>query len=630
MRANGKFGQDSRVTPLLFSRDALGLLMTTESQDLGFTSHPDLVPPGRDVLCPPGSGLIRKFYFVDSPLNWTDARRHCRDNYTDLASINSTADMDTVLNTTNLPNVTAWMGLYQDCRESWRWSGGEVVTFTHWRSRLPCAVLNATGFWEERNCSKENYFICESQGGGQQYRLIRENKTFADAQRHCRESCSDLPRVDSVGESEQIRTTAQGHAVWIALLQDGWEWSDGRRSGFRNWSPGEPNGGQPPNEEIYTEIYLKDGVYNNINNNNKRGGWNDATQVQGRAFFCYNATNSSEQYHFICDKKSWVEAQKYCRYNHTDLVTVFTEEQQNKLLSLTNTGEADGAWIGLYNNTQSDLGSGGAAGSPYTQTQGRVCVLMDSAGGWEERDCQERNYFMCLNKTERSNVTLIELNQTWTEAQSLCRQNHTELVSVRSQSENEEVRRSARRHRVWIGLYNEPWKWSDQGASSFRNWAGGQPGSAGGQRCAQVDLQGSPRGGWTETNCSEIRPFFCHWDNRNLVLVREKKSWAEALDHCRRNSSYLLAITSDEEQSYAVEEARSAESSLVWLGLRQSRIFGFWFWVNGQPLNYQKWGTGGGNQSTSNSYCGALDRDGGGSWTNRDCEKKLSFICYRG
>ncbi|XP_069054020.1 macrophage mannose receptor 1-like isoform X1 [Lepisosteus oculatus] len=566
------------------------------------------------VLCPPGSGHIRKFYFVDSPLNWTDAQRHCRDNYTDLASINSTADMDTVLNTTNLPNVAAWIGLYRDCRENWRWSGGEVVTFTHWRSRLPCAVLNAAGFWEERDCSEENYFICERQGGAQQYRLIRENKTFADAQRHCRESCSDLPRVDSVGESEQIRTTAQGHAVWIALLQDSWEWSDGRRSGFRNWSPGEPNGGR---EAQHAKIYLKDGVHNN-NNNNKRGGWNDAGGQHPSPFFCYNATDSSDQFHFIRYKLSWVRAQEYCRHNHTDLVTVFTEEQHRQLLSLTNTGDEGGAWIGLYNNTQSDLGSGGAAGSPYTQTQGRVCVLMDSEGGWEERDCQERNYFMCLNNTGHSNVTLIELNQTWTEAQSLCRQNHTELVSVRNQSGNEAVRRSARGHRVWIGLYNEPWK-----------RAGGQSGSAGGQRCAQVDLQGSPRGRWTETDCSEIRPFFCHWDRRELVLVREEKSWAEALDHCQTHHTGLADILSHQEQSYAAEEAQSAESTLVWLGLRQNRVSGAWFWANEAPLVYQNWGAGGAPGRPAPSPCGALDRDRGGSWTNRSCEEQLSFLCSR-
>ncbi len=31
--------QDTGVTPLLFTRIAMGFLMTTESQDLGLTSH---------------------------------------------------------------------------------------------------------------------------------------------------------------------------------------------------------------------------------------------------------------------------------------------------------------------------------------------------------------------------------------------------------------------------------------------------------------------------------------------------------------------------------------------------------------------------------------------------------------
>ncbi len=33
-------GQDTGVTPLLFTRSAMGFLMTTESQDLSLTSHP--------------------------------------------------------------------------------------------------------------------------------------------------------------------------------------------------------------------------------------------------------------------------------------------------------------------------------------------------------------------------------------------------------------------------------------------------------------------------------------------------------------------------------------------------------------------------------------------------------------
>ncbi len=35
-----EFSQDTGVIPLLFTRSAMGFLMTTESQDLGLTSHP--------------------------------------------------------------------------------------------------------------------------------------------------------------------------------------------------------------------------------------------------------------------------------------------------------------------------------------------------------------------------------------------------------------------------------------------------------------------------------------------------------------------------------------------------------------------------------------------------------------
>ncbi len=36
----GEFGQDTGVTPLLFTRSAMGFLISTESQDLGLMSHP--------------------------------------------------------------------------------------------------------------------------------------------------------------------------------------------------------------------------------------------------------------------------------------------------------------------------------------------------------------------------------------------------------------------------------------------------------------------------------------------------------------------------------------------------------------------------------------------------------------
>ncbi len=49
-----EFGQDTGVTPLLFTRSAMGFLMTTESQDLGLTSHP------KDAL----NGFLLTYYKV--------------------------------------------------------------------------------------------------------------------------------------------------------------------------------------------------------------------------------------------------------------------------------------------------------------------------------------------------------------------------------------------------------------------------------------------------------------------------------------------------------------------------------------------------------------------------------------
>ena len=63
----------------------------------------------------------------------------------------------------------------------------------------------------------------------------------------------------------------------------------------------------------------------------------------------------------------------------------------------------------------------------------------------------------------------------------------------------------------------------------------------------------------------------------------------------------------------------------LWIGLRQSRLLGFWFWSTiDKVLDYDNW------ISTTpllplSHHCGAIEP--GGSWRDLNCQTKLPALC---
>uniref|UniRef100_A0A3Q3LA10 C-type lectin domain-containing protein n=1 Tax=Mastacembelus armatus TaxID=205130 RepID=A0A3Q3LA10_9TELE len=67
-------------------------------------------------------GITRQYYYVNLLKTWADAQSYCRQNSTELASITTEEEWESVKQIMGSPGKTnAWIGLYDDIRE-WRWS----------------------------------------------------------------------------------------------------------------------------------------------------------------------------------------------------------------------------------------------------------------------------------------------------------------------------------------------------------------------------------------------------------------------------------------------------------------------------------------------------------------------------
>ncbi|XP_039505349.1 macrophage mannose receptor 1-like [Pimephales promelas] len=346
------------------------------------------------------------------------------------------------------------------------------------------------------------------------------------------------------------------------------------------------------------------------------------------------------QYHFINENKTWTEAQRFCRENYTDLATVDNMNDMNELEKSVNVGGVQFIWIGLkkagvdkwqWSSGEPALYLNWAPTQPDNTAE---CAMM-SNGQWEDLPCSNKHNFIC-NSSNNMNTGLVFVSEekNWTDAQSFCRQNNTELVSVRNQNENQQVQDfisslKLSASRIWIGLFRvrDPWQWSDQSNSSFRNWYTGEPNNQGGNENCTVIIKNE--GQWFDISCNRQFPFVCHEDK--LILITETLTWTEALRYCRQNYTDLVSVHSVQMQEEVMNVVKRASTEAVWLGLRHSCTVGLWFWVSGETVCYQNWAPGNGTDEDCESTVrsGAVQTGGDQRWISRPEHDKLNFICSR-
>ncbi|TRY59049.1 hypothetical protein DNTS_006178 [Danionella cerebrum] len=115
-----------------------------------------------------------------------------------------------------------------------------------------------------------------------------------------------------------------------------------------------------------------------------------------------------------------------------------------------------------------------------------------------------------INLTENGaeSYVFVSKSLSWKDARSYCKQFYTDLVSIHSQSENDEILKVITSAQAWIGLFRDSWKWSDGtnvSTSSF-TWMTEQPEMTQLQRpCGVSDSGGMIR----YQDCSSVLPFLC-------------------------------------------------------------------------------------------------------------------------
>ncbi|XP_050987324.1 C-type mannose receptor 2 isoform X2 [Labeo rohita] len=387
----------------------------------------------------------------------------------------------------------------------------------------------------------------------------------------------------------------------------------------------------------------------------------------------FTSSQISHQYHVINVRKNWTEAQRFCREMYTDLAPVNNEDEMNSLFK-TITDNSYDVYIGLYrgqvfrwrwtlpDSLNNEKTFQNWKNNEPDENNNVACAAMDNNGKWFSDSCNTQKQFVCFNANKT--YVLIERSKSWRDAQEYCTTFHTDLVNIRTNSENKDIKDIAKND-VWIGLFKDSWSWSDQSNSSFRFWNSSQLSNNRRDRdCVTVMV--NQTGKWNDVYCNTTQPFICYGDLKsqsttkaatpipattnteggntstqstqtlttgpeqdNLILVRENLTWSEALTYCRKHHIDLVSIHSGELQNRAARKAIQASTSYVWLGLRYTCKFNFWFWIKNRETGcYQNWASGHGPHGYEEcGLSGAMESTGRHRWVGKPESERLNFIC---
>ncbi|ROL28507.1 L-selectin [Anabarilius grahami] len=284
----------------------------------------------------------------------------------------------------------------------------------------------------------------------------------------------------------------------------------------------------------------------------------------------------SREYILIRKYKTWDEALDYCRQNHIDLATVQTDEEWSKLNKLRDELQFY-IWIGLYDDANSWHWSFQNETVTFSQWDfdqpnnmygKQYCVNLRSTGYWWDETCNLTYPFFCQNG-EGQPVLVTDPEMSWNDAQNYCRQNYTDLFTVRNWDVNKQLATMIKEYTcAWIGLFRDSWKWLNQTSMSPYfplQWAAGQPDNSFGQEaCGALDYYGLI----ADETCTNSHFFLCQTTRMKQQVLRLE---VKAGDNV--NDKAITAAMLNKVQQTLREQGMAADVKLAWREQPDGMVF---------------------------------------------------------
>ncbi|XP_070700691.1 macrophage mannose receptor 1-like [Pempheris klunzingeri] len=395
--------------------------------------------------------------------------------------------------------------------------------------------------------------------------------TWSQAETSCKQQGASLLSITDPHEqayvTAQLQTAGRGHGdkIWIGLILDpehGWQWSSGNPYRYLNWDSGHPL----PDPGHSCGIAAGDVQFS----------WQSSTCTKKLGYICYSKgivarpTEPVETgfcsapwipynghcFHLRRTQKTWTDAQRECRKEEGDLVSIRNVEDQSFVISQLGYVSTDELWIGLNDKKTEglfDLSDHSTVsftswefGKPAVSTDQEDCVLIRGENGnWADRVCDEKHGFICM-KTSASEPSGHELEQnvgcktgwkkhgsycylvgtktkTFDEAKDDCKSSGSYLADVSNGVDNAYlvslVGLRPEKH-FWLGLSNQKnidvFVWTNTDTVRFTHWNAEMPGHQ--QGCIAMTT-GIFAGLWDVLPCTNKEKYICKHLAEGAVLT---------------------------------------------------------------------------------------------------------------